>query len=124
MRRLSAHERDPPLELPLRQRSCVVAPGMVPGRKEVAMAKQATHPCDRLEPMKPWVADHLYIGDSGQVLCGRCMGTESTYTPWAWSDIGRMAPDRTVTLGPMKLEIAPGHFVLQGPTKARCETDQ
>jgi hypothetical protein len=88
------------------------------------MPKQATHPCDRLEPMKPWQANHLYIGDSGQTLCGRCMGTESTYTPWAWSDLGPMGPDRSVTLGPMKLEIAPGHFVMQGPTKVRCETDQ
>jgi hypothetical protein len=69
------------------------------------------HPCDRREALAPWKPDHLYIGDDGVVLCGRCMGVESTYTPWAWSDLGPMGPDRTLRY--------PGH-----PMDLRCETNR
>lgn len=82
------------------------------------------HPCDGREPMSPWQATHLYIGDDGQVLCGRCMGIESTYRPWCWSDLGPMAPDRSISLGPMLVERGPGNFVVQGTMTCRCETDQ
>ena len=84
---------------------------------------KAAHPCDGREAMKPWKAAHLYIGDSGQVLCGRCMGVESTYMPHAWSDLGGMGADRTVVLPPMWIELGKNHKVLQGTTAYRCETD-
>ena len=87
-------------------------------------SKPAPHPCDRREAFGPWKPNHLYIGDSGEVLCGRCMGTESTYTPWAWSDLGVMRPDRTVVLPPMFIEVAKGRLVLQGASAQRCETDR
>jgi len=62
------------------------------------MAKQAgrPHPCEGHEPLAPWRADHLYINDLGVVLCGRCMGVESTYMPHAWSDLGKMDSDRKI----------------------------
>jgi len=82
------------------------------------------HPCERGKAMKPWKADHLYIGDSGQVLCGRCMGTESTYMPHAWSDLGAMNAERAVLLPPMWIEMGPGHKVLQDASTWRCETDK
>jgi hypothetical protein len=46
--------------------------------------------CKGREPMAPWKSDHLYIGDNGEVLCGSCMGIESTYQPCAYSDLGLM----------------------------------
>ena len=72
-------------------------------------ATNTPHPCELRKPMKPWKANHLYVGDSGETLCGRCMGIESTYTPWAWSDLGPMRPDRTVDWDGMII---------------RCETDR
>jgi len=72
-------------------------------------ATNSPHPCDLRKANAPWKANHLYIGDRGEVLCGTCMGIESTYTPWAWSDLGPMTPDRTVTWDGMVF---------------RCETDQ
>lgn len=81
------------------------------------------HPCERREAFVPWKPDHLYIDDSGQVLCGACMGVESTYTPWAWSDLGRMDGDRKVTFHRSEL----GRLVerLPGPAtiEFRCEID-
>ena len=68
-----------------------------------------THPCEGREALAPWRADHLYVDDSGEVLCGRCMGVESTYKPWCWSDLGMMGPDCSVTI----------HGTL-----CRCETDR
>ena len=59
-------------------------------------SNRSPHPCDGRAALAPWRADHLYVGDSGEVLCGRCLGIESTFTPWAWSDLGPMGPDRTV----------------------------
>lgn len=67
------------------------------------------HPCDRRDALAPWRSDHLYVGDSGEILCGRCMGVESTFTPWAWSDLGPMGLDRTVRWEDQVL---------------RCETDR
>ena len=90
----------------------------------MANSASPTHPCEGREAFKPWQNDHLYIDDDGRVLCGRCMGTESTYKPWAFSDLGAMAEDRTVTFGPMWIEMGPGHKVLQGTTAYRCETAQ
>jgi hypothetical protein len=81
------------------------------------------HPCEIREPLHPWKATHLYIGDNGQVLCGRCMGVESTFRPWCWSDLGPMAPDRSITLGPTEVERGPGNFVIAGASVWRCETD-
>ncbi len=73
----------------------------------------STHPCDHRKAFAPWKSDHLYVGDSGEILCGRCMGIESTYAPWAWSDLGKMNPDRSVIL------------MFEGrPTTYRCETDR
>ncbi len=82
------------------------------------------HPCDRREPLAPWKADHLYVGDEGMVLCGRCMGVESTYRPWCWSDLGPMRSDRSISLGPIEVERAPGTFITKGTMVVRCETDQ
>ena len=82
------------------------------------------HPCDDgREPLQPWKANHLYVGDDGQILCGRCMGIESTYRPWCWSDLGPMRADRSIDLGPMLSERGPGNFVVQGTMIVRCETD-
>ena len=67
------------------------------------------HPCDGREALAPWQPDHLYVNDDGQILCGRCQGVESTYKPWAWSDLGPMNTDRSVTID---------------GTKHRCETDR
>jgi hypothetical protein len=53
----------------------------------------------------------------------RCMGVESTFRPWCWSDLGPMAPDRSITLGPIEVERGPGNFVAMGVTVWRCETD-
>ncbi len=61
------------------------------------------HPCTRRQPLAPWKADHLYVGDSGEVLCGCCMGVESTYMPWAWSDLGPMDAERTVRVDSLVL---------------------
>ena len=72
-------------------------------------SENRSHPCERREAFSPWKPDHLYVGDSGEILCGRCMGVESTFTPWAWSDLGPMGPDRTVSVA---------------GTVLRCETDQ
>ena len=87
------------------------------------MPKQATHPCERREPLGSWKSDHLYIGDGGEVLCGRCLGIESTYTPWAFSDLGRMDVDREVKLTPEAIrqmkEDVPGLSIRAW----RCETD-
>ena len=69
----------------------------------------SSHPCDRRDALAPWKPDHLYVGDSGEILCGRCMGVESTFTPWAWSDLGPMGPDRSIRW--------------EG-TDLRCETDR
>ena len=71
--------------------------------------RRKTAICDMRKASAPWRSNHLYVGDSGEVLCGNCMGIESTYTPWAWSDLGPMTPDRTVTWDGMVF---------------RCETDQ
>ncbi|MBZ5639081.1 MAG: hypothetical protein LAO51_10065 [Acidobacteriia bacterium] len=30
----------------------------------------------------------LYISDSGAVYCGAHVGTEASFTPWAWSCLG------------------------------------
>lgn len=30
----------------------------------------------------------LYMNDEGHCCCGAHVGTEATYTPWAWSCIG------------------------------------
>ena len=86
--------------------------------------KAPAHPCEGRKAMKPWKANHLYIGDDGRVLCGNCMGVESTYMPHAWSDLGAMGSDRTVVLPPMWIELGPGQKVLQGATAYRCETDR
>ena len=84
---------------------------------------KAVHPCDVRKPLAPWKKDHLYIDDRGEILCGACMGVESTYTPWAWSDLGPMAPDRTVTVPAVKVEVAPGRWVEHERTAYRCEHD-
>ena len=76
------------------------------------------HPCMHREALPPWENGHLYLGDEGRVLCGRCMGIESTYTPWAFSDLGRMDGDRKVVIAVRPL--AGGRPV---PTEFRCETD-
>ena len=83
----------------------------------------ANHPCEGREPFEPWKANHLYIDDDGRVLCGRCMGVESTYRPWCWSDLGPMNPDRAITMGPMLVERGRGNVVPIGPMTLRCETD-
>ncbi len=90
------------------------------------MARRKALPrlCDLREPMHPWKADHLYVGDEGTILCGSCMGVESTYRPWCWSDLGPMGPDRSIPLGPFEVERGPGNFVTQGTMVARCETNQ
>jgi len=96
---------------------------MGPAQTEEAMANRATHPCDRREALKPWKPDHLYIGDSGQVLCGRCMGVESTWMPWAWSDLGRMDAHREVKFPP---DVAAGlgkDWPELSIREFRCETD-
>ena len=90
----------------------------------MAETKAPAHPCEGRAAMEPWRADHLYIGDSGEVLCGRCMGIESTYMPHAWSDLGAIGADRTVVLPPMWIELGKNHKVLQGATAYRCETDR
>jgi hypothetical protein len=87
-------------------------------------AEHQPHPCDRRDAFAPWRADHLYVGDSGQVLCGRCMGVESTYTPWAWSDLGRMAADRSLTVSGTWRPGRPGEWVRVEPLVLRCETDR
>ena len=79
------------------------------------------HPCEGRVAHAPWKRDHLYLGDSGQVLCGACMGIESTYTPWQWSDLGVMGPDRSVTVE--FEEVARGGIARRRWT-VRCETDQ
>jgi hypothetical protein len=79
-----------------------------------------SRPCDVREALAPWKRDHLYLGDSGEVLCGGCMGIESTYTPWAWSDLGAMGPDRSVTVELTKL--ADGAATKEHWT-VRCELD-
>jgi hypothetical protein len=86
--------------------------------------KAPEHPCERGKALAPWKANHLYIGDNGEIRCGRCMGIESTYMPHAWSDLGAMGADRTVVLPPMWIELGAGHKVLQGATAYRCETDR
>ena len=90
----------------------------------MASEQMGTHPCEARKPLEPWKADHLYIDDRGQILCGRCMGVESTYRPWCWSDLGVMGEDRTVVTPPMFIEVAKGRLVLQGATAHRCETDR
>ena len=70
---------------------------------------ETSHPCTQRTPLAPWKADRLYVGDSGQVLCGGCMGIESTYVPWAWSDLGPMDAKRAVRVDGLTL---------------RCETDR
>ena len=90
----------------------------------MAATETPNHPCEGRKPLAPWRGDHLYIGDDGQVLCGRCMGVESTYRPWCWSDLGAMGADRTVVTPPMFIEVAKGRLVLQGATGHRCETDR
>ena len=74
------------------------------------------HPCLHREALPPWESDHLYIGDEGRVLCGRCMGIESTYTPWAFSDLGPIEADRAV--------LVPGHLTGGNPITLHCETDE
>jgi hypothetical protein len=83
----------------------------------------ANHPCEGREPLKPWKANHLYIGDDGRVLCGRCMGVESTFRPWCWSDLGPKGADGSITLGPMLVERGPGNVVPMGTMTLRCEID-
>jgi hypothetical protein len=56
------------------------------------MQTKPSHPCDLRKPNAPWKDNHLYIGDTGEVLCGCSMGIESTYTPWAWSDSDPCVP--------------------------------
>ena len=84
----------------------------------------APHPCDVRKPLHPWKGNHLYIGDDGEILCGRCMGVESTYKPWAYSDLGPMGPDRSIDLGPQLTELGPEGYLAQGSFIARCETDR
>ncbi len=84
----------------------------------------STHPCDRRKALAPWKPDHVYIGDTGEILCGRCMGIESTYTPWAWSDLGKMGPDRSVTRPPEPIEMGRGNLVHVESMAYRCETDR
>lgn len=84
---------------------------------------RSKHPCLHREAFPPWENDHLYIGDSGHVRCGRCMGIESTYTPWAFSDLGRMDAERKVVL-----RVPPLSNVGEGPSRPvpttfRCDTD-
>ncbi len=86
--------------------------------------KASPHPCERGKAFDPWKEDHLYIDDDGRIACGRCMGISSTYKPWAYSDLGQMTKDRTVTMPPMWIELGPGQKVLQGAITYRCETDQ
>ena len=74
------------------------------------------HPCEGREPLHPWRANHLYIGDDGRVLCGRCMGVESTYR------LGAMSPARSITVGPLVAERG-SQLVSMGPMTMRCETD-
>jgi hypothetical protein len=97
---------------------------MGPAQEATMATKAPAHPCDRGKAFEPWKADHLYIDDDGRIACGRCMGVESTYKPWAYSDLGQMASDRTVTLPPMWIELGTGQKVLQGAMAYRCETDQ
>jgi hypothetical protein len=94
------------------------------GGKEDAMANDVkrVRPCDR-KANAPWKPDHLYVGDNGEVLCGSCMGVESTYRPWCWSDLGEMRPDRSITYPPMLVGVGPGRLVPQGTTTYRCEND-
>jgi hypothetical protein len=72
-------------------------------------ADRETPTCELRKASAPWQSNHLYVGDSGEVLCGNCMGIESTYTPWAWSDLGPMRLDRTIDWDGMVV---------------RCEMDQ
>lgn len=83
----------------------------------------STHPCDRRKPFAPWKADHLYIDDDGRILCGACQGIESTYKPWAFSDLGRMGPDRSVTRPAERVEMGPGRLVEVESRTYRCELD-
>ena len=86
------------------------------------MAKKG-HPCEHREAFAPWKPDHLYIHDSGQILCGRCMGAESTWTPWAWSDLGPMDSDRKIAF--TREQIGQSIEGLPGAESLvmRCEVD-
>jgi len=84
---------------------------------------RSKHPCMHREALPPWESDHLYLGDRGEVLCGRCMGIESTYTPWAFSDLGPVDGDRKVILTVPPLPDAGGRPLPARPTEFRCETD-
>jgi hypothetical protein len=99
---------------------------MEPAQTEDAMAKQAErpHPCERVKALDPWRPDHLYINDSGFVLCGRCMGVESTYSPWAWSDLGKIDADRKIEF--TREQIGQSIEGLPGAEDLvmRCETDR
>ena len=89
------------------------------------MARElAQNPCEGREPLQPWKANHLYVGDDGEILCGRCMGIESTYRTWCWSDLGPMGTDRSIDMGPMLTERGPEGFVARGAIIVRCETDR
>ena len=41
-----------------------------------------------LKPGERFDPECIYVHDSGLVACGRHVGTEATYTPWAWSCLG------------------------------------
>ena len=87
------------------------------------MPEAPPHPGARRVAFAPWKPGHLYIDDSGQVLCGRCMGVESTYHPWAWSDLGAMDADGRVTF--RRTELGRLFEGLSGPetVEFRCELD-
>lgn len=48
-------------------------------------AASAAAPSAAASPFKP---DHLYIDDDGRVSCGKHIGVEATFKPWAFSDLG------------------------------------
>ncbi len=70
-----------------------------------------------LRPGERFDPECIYIDDAGRVACGAHVGTEATYTPWAWSCLG---------LGPAVEWVNDGGGIL-GPrpeitTTFACET--
>ncbi|MBZ5638304.1 MAG: hypothetical protein LAO51_06040 [Acidobacteriia bacterium] len=41
-----------------------------------------------LKPGEQFDAACIYISDRGAVYCGAHVGTEASFTPWAWSCLG------------------------------------
>ena len=62
-------------------------------------------------------ASRLYLSDLGESYCGAHVGTEATYTPWQWSDMGTLDERGIVRIG---LDNFPTERDLWG-TELRCE---